>query len=205
MRQETIAVERRGTRGHGALEPILARLRASKANELIPAKARAGRILDVGCGSYPIFLLNTRFAERFGIDQGVEAGSVQGVEVRQHDLSHEPRLPFSDGFFNVVTMLAVLEHLERPVLERAFAEIHRVLAAGGSLVMTTPAPWTDLILKAMAGVGLLSVEEIGDHEELRSQRQLAGMLAAAGFAPARIKSGTFELGANLWLRAEKGP
>lgn len=49
------------TRGHGVLEPLLAKLRAKKANALIPEPARAGRILDVGCGSFPFFLSGTRF------------------------------------------------------------------------------------------------------------------------------------------------
>jgi len=61
------------TRGHGALEGYLARRRARKANQLIPSESRSGRLLDIGCGSYPYFLATTRFAEKWGVDQVFEA------------------------------------------------------------------------------------------------------------------------------------
>ena len=57
------------TRGKGLLEPILADLRAQKANKLIPSSLRSGRILDIGCGTYPYFLAHTSFEEKFAIDQ----------------------------------------------------------------------------------------------------------------------------------------
>jgi hypothetical protein len=47
------------TRGRGLLEPWLAKMRAQRANRLIPAELRAGRILDIGCGSFPYFLSHT--------------------------------------------------------------------------------------------------------------------------------------------------
>ena len=56
------------TRGKGLLEPSLARLRANRANQLIPKSLRDGRILDIGCGSYPYFLSHTSFQEKFAID-----------------------------------------------------------------------------------------------------------------------------------------
>ena len=57
------------TRGKGLLEPMLADLRAQRANKLIPSSLRTGRILDIGCGTYPYFLAHTSFAEKFAIDQ----------------------------------------------------------------------------------------------------------------------------------------
>ena len=57
------------TRGKGLLEPTLARLRTQRANNLIPRDLRAGRILDIGCGSFPYFLAHTAFEEKFAVDQ----------------------------------------------------------------------------------------------------------------------------------------
>ena len=57
------------TRGHGLLERFLARKRACMANQLIPSHLRNGRILDIGCGSFPYFLLNTVFTEKCGLDK----------------------------------------------------------------------------------------------------------------------------------------
>lgn len=194
----------RVTRGHGLLERQLSTLRARKANRLIPEDARNGRILDIGCGSYPKFLIDTRFAERFGIDQGSPADvENHGVQLRQHNLNTEHRLPFDDAFFDIVTMLAVLEHLDRPIVARLLPEVHRVLRYGGRLVMTTPSPWTDNLLKVMAQIGLLSSEEITEHKELRARAEITRLLVDAGFAATSIESGTFELGANVWVRARR--
>lgn len=57
------------TRGYGLLERFLAKKRAQKANELIPQLYRKGRILDIGSGAYPFFLLTTSFSEKFGVDR----------------------------------------------------------------------------------------------------------------------------------------
>jgi len=65
------------TRGKGLLEPFLARMRAKTANGLIPDELRSGRILDIGCGSYPYFLSHTAFEEKHALDQ---LGPADGVE-----------------------------------------------------------------------------------------------------------------------------
>src|SRR5262249_50924979 len=57
------------TRGTGKLEGFLAGRRARMADELIPERCREGRVLDIGHGSTPSFLIQTRFRERHGIDR----------------------------------------------------------------------------------------------------------------------------------------
>jgi SAM-dependent methyltransferase len=186
------------------LEGLLARRRVHQAQKLIPQSARSGRILDVGCGSYPMFLVSSGFAERFGLDRVAPAGlNVPGVTILDRDVADGSGLPFEDGFFDVVTMLAVFEHLEPAVLTRLLREIHRVLRPGGVYVMTTPAHWTDPILKSMARLGLVSREEVDEHEQTYSHDQTVSMLTGAGFDAALIRYGTFEVGMNLWVRAQR--
>src|SRR3990172_3284409 len=124
-----MAAEGKGgfTRGKGLLESYLARRRASTANRLIPPELRGGRILDIGCGSYPYFLAHTAFKDKFAIDQLPAA--VDEGEIHWHtlDLNKEPKLPFDEAFFDVVTMLAVAEHLNPASLERLLGEVHRTL------------------------------------------------------------------------------
>ena len=103
------------TRGKGLLEPLLADLRAQKANKLIPSNLRAGRILDIGCGSFPYFLAHTSFAEKFAIDQiplPQQTAAELRIESFTLDLEQKPKLPFDDNFFEAVTLLAVVEHLD---------------------------------------------------------------------------------------------
>lgn len=49
---------------HGPLDLWLARKRYRMAQELVSPVADRGRILDIGCGSYPLFLITTDFAEK---------------------------------------------------------------------------------------------------------------------------------------------
>ena len=53
----------------GFLESFLSKKRANTVNGLIPISHRSGKILDIGCGKYPFFLLNTDFAEKYGIER----------------------------------------------------------------------------------------------------------------------------------------
>jgi len=194
------------TRGHGVLEPLLAKLRAKKANALIPELARAGRILDVGCGSFPFFLSGTRFSEKFGLDKMVDPaapGLPAGLQLRQFEVYEAPALPFADNFFDVVTMLAVFEHIRVDRLTWLITEIHRVLKPGGVYVMTTPSGWTGPILTGLKLAGLVSKEEIDEHEDSYSAKKVRAIMAHTPFQPANVRIGYFELGMNLWMQARK--
>ena len=192
------------TRGHGLLEGFLAGQRARRANSLIPDEMRTGRILDVGCGSYPGFLIGTRFGERYGVDR-VAMPDVRhaGVKLVAHDVAAGSPLPFEGGFFDVVTMLAVFEHLEVPALRGLLHEIRRVLRPGGVYVMTTPVRWTEGILKLMSRVKLVSHEEVDEHKAQYSHPEIVAMLLEAGFDRAHIRHGTFEMRMNVWAVAVK--
>jgi SAM-dependent methyltransferase len=196
------------TRGHGLLEGFLARRRAGRANRLIPTELRPGRILDVGCGLYPLFLSRCTFAEKFGIDQVVEEThpddpALKDITLVKFDVEQDGRFPFDDGFFDVVTALAVFEHMEQRRLVPLLAEVRRVLRPGGRLVMTTPAAWTGGILTLMAKLRLVSAVEIEEHEGAYSRAAIHTTLRDAGFRPDKIRSGYFELLMNTWCCAVK--
>jgi SAM-dependent methyltransferase len=192
----------RFTRGKGLLEPFLARWRARQANRLIPAGLRSGRILDIGCGSFPYFLSHTSFQEKYAIDQLPAAGAQPGISWHTLDLNRQPVLPFPDRNFSVVTMLAVVEHLDPTSLVELLKEIRRVLIEGGRVVITTPAPWSDGLLHAMARVGLVSKEEIDEHVYAYTQALLGWYFGKADFPMAKIRSGYFEGGLNMWATAD---
>lgn len=193
----------RYTRGQGLLEPFLARQRARQANRLIPPRLRAGRILDIGCGSFPYFLSHTSFREKYAIDQLPPALSGSGIEWHTLDLNAEPRLSFEDGHFSVVTLLAVVEHLDPGSLVKLLKEVHRVLTPSGRVVITTPAPWSDGLLHGMARLRLVSAEEIEEHVYAYTQALLGWYFGKADFPMEKIRSGYFELGLNMWATAER--
>ncbi len=198
----------RVTRGHGFLEPFLARKRASMANALIPAPSRSGRILDVGCGSSPFFLQNTQFAEKFGVDKMAAPGVLQngsgpGIRLEKLDVYESDSLPFEGDTFDVVTMLAVFEHIRVDRLIGLITDIHRVLKPGGVYVMTTPSGWTGPILDTLKFLRLVSPEEINEHEDSYSVKKIKAIMAKTPFAPDRTRYGYFELGMNVWMQAKK--
>ena len=192
----------RVTRGNGLLEGFLAQARARRADALISSDLRGGRILDIGCGSTPYFLAHTSFKEKFAIDQSRPA---EPGDIRWHalDLNRSPEIPFEDGFFSAVTMLAVIEHLNPASLVRLFQESHRVVAPGGVVVLTTPASWSNGLLKAMAKVNLVSAEEIDEHVFTYTLPLLGWYFGKAGFAMERVRFGYFQMMLNLWATARK--
>ena len=197
------------TRGYGVLESFLARQRCRVANKLIPERLKDGRVLDIGCSAHPLFLLNTAFSEKYGLDKMIGEAhvgkySAQNIVLTQGDFEAQRGLPFEDKMFEAVTMLAVFEHIEPEDLVRLMSEIRRVLKPGGIFVMTTPAFWTDLILKVMSFLRLVSPDEIDEHKDAYDFRTIEQILVEGGFDKADIKLGTFELGMNIWATAFKG-
>ncbi len=194
------------TRGKGLLEPLLARLRTQRANELIPVSLRSGRILDIGCGSFPYFLAHTAFEEKFAVDQlqmPAETAQQNRIEFFSLNLNEQPHLPFPHEYFEVVTLLAVVEHLDPDSMALLFQEACRVLKPGGIVVLTTPAAWSDGLLKFMARIGLVSAEEIHEHAFAYTLPLLGWHFGQAGFQMSKLKFGYFEFMLNLWATASK--
>jgi ubiquinone/menaquinone biosynthesis C-methylase UbiE len=196
------------TRGHGALEGYLARRRASQADRLIPSDLRSGRLLDIGCGSYPYFLSTTNFAEKWGVDQLFDAEvqlqlGHEHINLLPFDAQQNPRLPFPDNHFSAVTMLAVFEHIATDHLPELLSEVRRVLKLDGVYIATTPAYWTDGLLRFLAAVRLLSSVEIDEHKGAYRHAEIKRTLREAGFPSIGIRQGYFELFMNTWSVARK--
>ncbi|NIM14055.1 MAG: methyltransferase domain-containing protein [Candidatus Aminicenantes bacterium] len=200
----------RVTRGTGLLENVLSRKRSRKANKLIPDALRSGRLLDIGCGTYPHFLVETEFKEKYGVDQSPEitrhcelVDAHQSLHLVQWDFAREEKLPFEDEFFDVITMLAVFEHIEPARIRRLVAEILRTLKTGGLFIMTTPAGWTDWLLRLLACLKLVSAVEIEDHKDTYSHKKITRILEDCEFRREKITLGYFELFMNIWGKAQK--
>ncbi|MEX2144293.1 MAG: methyltransferase domain-containing protein [Anaerolineales bacterium] len=191
------------TRGKGLLEPYLARRRAAMANRLIPIERRNGRILDIGCGAYPYFLAHTAFKEKYAIDQLPPSGDTKKIRWHTLDLNTDPVLPFSEAYFDMVTMLAVAEHLNPHSLELLLKEVHRILKPGGLVLITTPSARADGLLHWMARLGLVSSEEIEEHTFAYTLPLLGWGFGKAGFEMRAVRFGYFEMGLNLWATAER--
>lgn len=178
------------------------------ANKLIPSNVRSGRILDIGCGSYPTFLTQTQFAERYGVDRVLNRSMIDrmqsaGICLETFDADQEDRLPFPDEFFAVVSMLAVYEHLLEDRLKVVLRDVSRVLRPGGIFVMTTPSHWTEPVLTLLSTIGFISSEEVDEHQRNHKHSDIRPYLEDAGFLGGKLRMGYFEARMNQWVVAEK--
>ena len=111
--------------------PLTRFLRSINAEKYI---INSERLLDIGCGD-GYFIKRSKSRERYGLDK------LLGDEVKE-------TLNFPDEYFDYITMLAVIEHIEAP--EKLLEEIYRVLRPGGKLVFTTPKKQAEFILRLYA-------------------------------------------------------
>ena len=194
------------TRGYGLLENYLNKKRCAIANRLIPPSLRKGRILDIGCGTFPRFLYSTSFAEKYGLDQVVSASNrfvKEKIYIQEFNLGSNTKLPFEDGFFDVVTMLALIEHLEYDTTADLLGEVYRILRPDGVCILTTPAKWVNILLKSMAWFRLVSPREIEEHKCLYDPNKILELFKLNQFREDDIDTGFFETHMNIWAKATK--
>jgi len=146
---------------------------------------RGGRLLEIGSGlGHLVGQLERRFGT-FATD--INAWAVrQSADVARgtrHSLASAEELPFRDGAFDIVIIKHVVEHLPQP--GRAVAELGRILAPGGTLILSAPnlssisRPW-----KKEKWIGY----QDPTHISLKEPDEWLALLRAAGFCPRRVFS-----------------
>ncbi len=133
-------------------------------------------ILDVGTADG---LMLAKLRETFGATRPIgldlsrdllRAEAKQGLSRIQGDALS---LPVRSDRVDVVVATAVIEHV--PDADRMLKECHRVLRAGGLLVVTTPDP---LLERVSSSVGLLKEAQ---HQSTYTLKAMAKMMESCGF------------------------
>jgi 2-polyprenyl-3-methyl-5-hydroxy-6-metoxy-1,4-benzoquinol methylase len=157
-------------------------------------------LLDIGCGMHATLLRSVEpyIARGEGLD--FKAPDVNTEKLHTRCLTLVDRLPCEDESFDVVTMLAVLEHLAHP--EAIIREINRVLKPLGRLVLTVPSNAAKPVLEFLAyRVGIVSEAEIRDHKRYYTKQSLDELFDGSGL---KIETHRyFQLGMNNFLVARK--
>jgi ubiquinone/menaquinone biosynthesis C-methylase UbiE len=103
--------------------------------------ASGARVLEAGCGTGLILKQVAPLASRaVGID--LSTGMLHKARARGLDVVHGSvtDLPFADGEFDLAYSFKVLAHVER--IERAMAELARVVRRGGHVIAEFYNPWS---------------------------------------------------------------
>lgn len=109
---------------------------------LVGKVARVKRILDVGCGDgYLMGRVSACGNSVVGIDPEAVGVALAADKLRRFSncaviQASAYDLPFGDGYFDVVLLADVIEHLQHPA--RSLQEMARVLAPNGTVLVTTP-------------------------------------------------------------------
>ncbi len=149
------------------------------------------RLLDIGTSDGALFRwLGTRVVSGVGVDPK-PVGPTSGPNYTLLERSL-PGLGV-DGEFDVVTLLAVLEHIPRGDQVALAEECAGVLVPGGRLIVTTPAAAADRVLEGLRAARLIDGMELDEHYGF-SPREVPAIFEKAGL-PLRHHS-RFELGLN---------
>jgi ubiquinone/menaquinone biosynthesis C-methylase UbiE len=154
------------------LEPLLRRMRLQKVISHIPQNSK---VLDIGCGRKATLLktIAPTIQHGVGIDFKVEPVVITNVKTLQ--LRLDGNLPFEDNYFDIVTMLAVLEHIEHE--QSILHEIYRVLKPTGRLVLTVPSIWAQPVLEFLSyRLKIIDEAEIRDHKRYYNCQKLNDVL-----------------------------
>ncbi len=102
------------------------------------APLASGRLLDVGCGDKPYEDVFLPHVEAYvGVEHDATwTGTVSALHGKADVVYAGDRLPFEDGSFQTVLSNQVAEHVPNP--GHLWAEMARVLAPGGCLLLTVP-------------------------------------------------------------------
>ena len=119
-------------------------------------------MLDIGCGDGILFQqLGSRISGGIGIDPSLDKS--QGFGTFRIISGWFPNdLPDSEPF-DVITMLAVLEHIPEKEYCQTATACERLLRPGGCLIITVPSPLVDRLLSVMKFGGLIDGMELHQH------------------------------------------
>ena len=144
---------------------------------------RGGRLLEIGSGmGHLVAQLEDSF-ETVGIDLNHWAVKQSKEVVDKTDLqtASAEELPFADNSFDVIIIKHIVEHLPNP--EKAIAEIGRVTAPGGVLILATPN--LDSLLKPWKGEKWIGYQD-PTHISLHPPAAWLNWIEKSGFSLMRI-------------------
>jgi 2-polyprenyl-3-methyl-5-hydroxy-6-metoxy-1,4-benzoquinol methylase len=179
-----------------AVDTFLYKLRSNIALRYIK---NGDHLCDLGCGKEGLFLLRVKSKISCGVGLDVEVDKITNNKIMLKKAELNGILPLQSNEFDVVTSLAVLEHLDDST--SFMREAYRIIKDGGLLLLTTPTPAAKPVLELISRVGIANKESIADHKHYFTKKELASIAQDVGFVDVNIKN--FQFGFNRLLIAKK--
>lgn len=175
------------------LEPFLREKRIKRVLPILTQFPECS-LLDVGCGFDATFLKTVEPYIASGVGVDFKAPShIDSVKLKTSRLMLNDKLPFEDNSFDVVTCMAVLEHLEKPL--DICTNIYRVLKKDGIFVGTVPTKASKPLLEFLSyKLGIVNEMEIRDHKQYFNKKDLEILFTEVGFL--EMKHTYFQCGMN---------
>ena len=177
------------------LDRVLQRWRIEKTR---PYLRPGDRVLDVGSADGALFRAFPFLGPGVGIDPQIEErffpAHVRPVRgTFPQDLSDE-------GPFDVVTLLAILEHVPSAAQAALADSCVRRLRPGGLILLTVPSPAVDHVLSLLMTLRLLDGMETGQHYGFSPAQTVPLFESASAVCVARQR---FQLGLNCLFAFQK--
>lgn len=155
-----------------------------------------GRVLDLGCGRAEATSMLAPGQRYVGIE--VDRAHVSHLreqfperEFHTRDLNRD-HLALGERHFDTIVLLAVIEHLERPLW--LLSEVRAYMDVDSFLLITTPSRRGDHMLRVGVRLGLFHPHGIGAHRGIYERSEMESLLTEAGLRLVRTQ--LFSFGAN---------
>lgn len=186
----------------GDLDGLLAKfLIHQRQNIVVPYLASSENILDLGCG---IFRWKNKIRENTsytGIDVEPEIISFNRSNFPHYAFYHQnldqETLPFPPDSFDLVIMLAVIEHLKNPV--HVLTEVRRMLSNDGVIIASTPHPRGELIMEMGSKVKIFSQDK-HSHQPLLDYKKIEEITKESGLKITEFKPFLFSFNQKIVMQ-----
>jgi len=165
-----------------------------------PYLTSGARVLDIGCADGRLLQEVPDIGEYVGIDPHIALSHSEGR-------GHFVRGCFPEDLpdqrpFDVITMLAVLEHIPSAVQPEMAHHCARLLRPEGYLLITVPSPVVDHLLAALKMLRLIDGMSLEQHYGFQVD-QTDGLFSAQGLTLVRRQR--FQFGLNNLFVFQKAP
>ena len=159
------------------------------------------RLIDVGAHNGELFqFLGKRLRLGFGVEPLLTAR--KQCESYTLEPGFFPDVRPEEGNWDVITLLAVLEHIPRDQQKGLADACHELLRPGGRVIITVPSPAVDYVLGVLKFLRLIDGMSLEEHFGFKPA-DTARIFSGPRFA--LVRHGRFQLGLNNLYVFEKQP